>query len=168
MVPEHSSACSCADHDRHACRSSDEAASGQENLCTPNHDAWPSHSFATPARRPLSEVDDNQNAQVTGFSATPRPPAGQRVPVGSQTLPVLRTGMPTGQQELPVTPKTAPRAFVPSTPTKSGRPAVTPMSVAAFRRRRSALARSMFQECAFYHHAEDCGCQKACIYLCFA
>ena len=73
---------------------------------------------------------------------------------GAQTMPavpkhlprVLGTPLRSGEAyTVPSTPKTAPTPFYPTTPSKS-RPAKTPVTVAAFRRRRSQLAASAFQE----------------------
>jgi len=75
---------------------------------------------------------------------------------GRQTMPPLPKNLPrvlgTPVQteimyDVPSTPKTAPGPFHPTTPSKS-RPAKTPVTVAAFRKRRSQLAASAFQECA--------------------
>ena len=74
---------------------------------------------------------------------------------GAQTMPALPRnlprvlGTPAPGEDLssgPSTPKTAPKPFVPTTPLKS-RPAKTPVTVAAFRKRRSQLAASAFAEC---------------------
>lgn len=74
---------------------------------------------------------------------------------GAQTMPALPRnlpivlGTPVPGKDLssgPSTPKTAPKPFVPTTPLKS-RPAKTPVTVAAFRKRRSQLAASAFAEC---------------------
>ncbi|CAL8463557.1 g3091 [Coccomyxa elongata] len=118
----------------------------QENVCTPKSDVPPAPDSATPARMPLENMEAQLNTRLTDTFASSELPANWLPTMGSLTAPALRTRLPGGQQELPATPKTAPREFVPATPAKSARPAVTPMSVAAFRRRRSALAASMLQE----------------------
>lgn len=65
----------------------------------------------------------------------------------TMTVPPLPKGQPMdGQQNLPETPKTAPQPFVPTTPHKKNRPAVTPMSVAVFKRQRCALAEETYKE----------------------
>ena len=78
---------------------------------------------------------------------------------GAQTMPavpkhlprVLGTPLHVGDvYTMPSTPKTAPTPFYPSTPSKS-RPAKTPVTIAAFRKRRSQLAASAFQECGLVH-----------------
>ena len=73
---------------------------------------------------------------------------------GAQTLPTLGKHVPrvlstpvAPEEELPATPKTAPAPFYPTTPSKS-RPDKTPVTVAAFRKRRIQLVASAFQEYA--------------------
>jgi len=69
-------------------------------------------------------------------------------PLPKNLLKVLGTPVQTKiMYDVPSTPKTAPGPFHPTTPSKS-RPAKTPVTVAAFRKRRSQLAASAFQECA--------------------
>lgn len=86
---------------------------------------------------------------------------------GAQTMPALPRnlprvlGPPAPGEDLfsgPSTPKTAPKPFVPTTPSKS-RPAKTPVTVAAFRKRRSQLAASAFAECVL------CGISLAIVIL---
>ncbi|BDA48577.1 probable HMG box-containing protein C19G7.04 at C-terminar half [Coccomyxa sp. Obi] len=127
-------------------RTSNVPMHNQENLRTPKSNAPPAHDFATPGRTPLGDVEAHMNTCLADTFASPELPANWLPSMGSLTAPALRTRLPGRQQELPSTPMTAPREFVPATPAKSARPAVTPMSMAAFRRRRSALAASMLQE----------------------
>ena len=74
---------------------------------------------------------------------------------GAQTMPAVPKNLPRVMgtplhvgdvYTMPSTPKTAPTPFYPTTPSKS-RPAKTPVTVAAFRKRRSQLAASAFKEC---------------------
>lgn len=76
--------------------------------------------------------------------------------VGAQPMPSLprilprALGTPLPRNDayaVPSTPKTAPTPFYPKTPSKS-RPGKTPVTVAAFRKRRIQLAASAFHECA--------------------
>lgn len=77
---------------------------------------------------------------MDGLSAQTLPPMPRNLPRVLNT-PLRGEDLPS----MPKTPKTAPSPFYPHTPSKS-RPAKTPGTVAAFRKRRLQLAASAFQE----------------------
>ena len=68
-------------------------------------------------------------------------PPDKRMPKIMSTPPVSEEDLPSA----PATPKTAPAPFYPATPSKS-RPGKTPVTVAAFRKRRAQLAALAFTE----------------------
>ena len=143
-----------------------ESDSDQENCGMRKAFATPP-SRSLPARRLLRESNAT-HAEAAWLSPSPGKPAGPAEPVLEDLLvtparpvtalrpprprakgrwtpssvPALPRALPRVPGPLPATPKTAPRArLLPATPAKS-RLGATPLTVAAFRRQRSQLART--------------------------